>query len=76
MSTLHSHLSRSSRGNKIYINVVLIYSFFYFYSNGFILLHYKIMLGTHKEENSMDLNKSNVNFSNNVYLVENMVKHV
>lgn len=58
------------------VNVFLIYSFFYFYSNGFILLHYKIMLGTHKEENSMDLNKSNVNFSNNVYLVENMVKHV
>ena len=25
---------------NIYINVVLIYSFFYFYSNGFILLYY------------------------------------
>ena len=42
----------------IYINVVLIYSFFYVYSNGFILLYYNIMLGTHTEESSMDLNQS------------------
>ena len=58
------------------VNVFLIYSFFYFYSNGLILLHYNIMLGTHTEENSMDLNQSNVNFSNNVYFNENMVNHV
>ena len=58
------------------VNVFLIYSFFYFYSNGFIVLHYNIMLGTHTEENSMDLNQSNVNFSNNVYFNENMVNHV
>ena len=38
------------------VNVVFIYSFFYFYSNGLILLHYNIMLGTHTEESSMDLN--------------------
>ena len=44
------------------VNVFLIYSFFYFYSNGFIVLHYNIMLGTHTEENSMDLNQSNINF--------------
>ena len=58
------------------VNVFLIYSFFYFYSNGFIVLHYNIMLGKHTEESSMDLNQSNVNFSNNVYFNENMVNHV
>ena len=73
---IYSH--RTDNGIQIMseVNVFLIYSFFYFYSNGFIVLHYNIMLGKHTEESSMDLNQSNVNFSNNVYFNENMVNHV
>jgi len=37
------------------INQFLLYSFFYFYSNGFIVLHYNIMIGNNKEENSLNL---------------------
>jgi len=37
------------------INQFLICSFFYFYSNGFIVLHYNIMIGNNKEENSLNL---------------------
>jgi len=37
------------------INQFLLYSFFYFYSNGFIVLHYNIMIGNNKEEDSLNL---------------------
>jgi len=37
------------------INQFLLCSFFYFYSNGFIVLHYNIMIGNNKEEDSLNL---------------------
>merc|ERR1711879_862027 len=53
------------------INMFLICGFFYFYSNGFMVVQYNIMLGRHTEQGSLDLTHSRLQFSNNVYFNEN-----
>jgi len=49
------------------INMFLICGFFYFYSSGFMVVQYNIMLGRHTEQGSLDLTHSRLQFSNNVY---------
>jgi len=56
------------------INVFLLYGFFFLYYNGYIVLQYNLMLGNMTEEGSMDLTHSNIQFSNNVYFIEDTVK--
>merc|ERR1711879_1132619 len=53
------------------INMFLICGFFYFYSSGFMVVQYNIMLGRHTEQGSLDLTHSRLQFSNNVYFNEN-----
>jgi len=53
------------------INMFLLSGFFYFYSNGFMVVQYNIMLGRHTEQGSLDLSHSRLQFSNNVYFNEN-----
>ena len=53
------------------INMFLICGFFYFYSSGFMVVQYNIMLGRHIEQGSLDLTHSRLQFSNNVYFNEN-----
>jgi len=55
------------------INTFLLYSFFYFYSNGFIVLHYNIMIGNNAEEGSLNLTH---NFTNKIHFIENTVNHI
>ena len=55
------------------INTFLLYSFFYFYSNGFIVLHYNIMIGNNTEEGSLNLTHS---FTNKIHFIENTVNHI
>jgi len=53
------------------LNMFLLTGFFYFYSNGFMVVQYNIMLGRHTEQGSLDLAHSRLHFSNNVYFNEN-----
>jgi len=53
------------------VNMFLLFGFFYFYSNGFMVVQYNIMLGRHTEQGSLDLAHSRLQFSNNVYFNEN-----
>jgi len=53
------------------INMFLLFGFFYFYSNGFMVVQYNIMLGRHTEQGSLDLAHSRLQFSNNVFFNEN-----
>merc|ERR1712110_413824 len=53
------------------LNMFLLSGFFYFYSNGFMVVQYNIMLGRHTEQGSLDLSHSRLQFSNNVYFNEN-----
>jgi len=53
------------------INMFLICGFFYFYSSGFMVVQYNIMLGRHTEQGSLDLTHSRLQFSSNVYFNEN-----
>merc|ERR1711874_535261 len=53
------------------INMFLICGFFYFYSSGFMVVQYNIMLGRHTEQGSLDLTHSRLQFSNNVFFNEN-----
>merc|ERR1712179_794831 len=57
------------------INAFILYCFFYFYSNGFILLQYNIMIGNNSEEESMDLTH-NKDFTNHIHFHEDTVNHV
>jgi len=52
-------------------NLFLLCGFFYFYSTGFFLVQYNIMLGRQTEEGSLDLSHSPLQFSNNIYFNEN-----
>merc|ERR1711913_42988 len=51
-------------------NMFLLCGFFYFYSSGFMVAHYNIMLGRPQEQDSLDLGHSPPQFSNNVYFNE------
>merc|ERR1711874_165082 len=53
------------------MGVFFIGGFFYFYSSGFMVVQYNIMLGRHTEQGSLDLTHSRLQFSNNVYFNEN-----
>ena len=64
-------VSFGALGWMLGINMFLLCGFFYFYSNGFMVVQYNIMLGRHTEQGSMDLTHSRLQFSNNVYFNEN-----
>ena len=51
-------------------NMFLLCGFFYFYSSGFMVAQYNIMLGRPTEQDSLDLSHSPPQFSNNVYFNE------
>merc|ERR1711874_99710 len=51
-------------------NMFLLCGFFYFYSSGFMVAQYNIMLGRPQEQDSLDLGHSPPQFSNNVYFNE------
>jgi len=78
VSIIMSELMMGSRaGTSILINIdtFLLYCFFYFYSNGFIVLQYNIMIGNNSEEGSMDLTHNN-DFSNHIHFIGETVNHV
>lgn len=65
-------ISIGGLGWMLGINQFLLCGFFYFYSSGFMVVQYNLMLGKPTEQGSLDLTHSSpLQFSNNVYLNDN-----
>merc|ERR1712226_346728 len=65
-------ISIGALGWMLGINQFLLCGFFYFYSSGFTVVQYNLMLGKPTEQGSLDLaHSSPLQFSNNVYLNDN-----
>ena len=67
-------ISIGALGWMLSINMFLLCGFFYFYSSGFMVVQYNLMLGRPSEHGSLELAHSSpppLQFSNNVYLTDN-----